>query len=158
MRGDILFFRDPDLISRIIQWWTSGPYNHVAVDMGDGTCIGALTRGVSRVPDSKAAARARPPFSTLPAEKLDAALAWLVEQEKVAYSWADIANNLLPKWLPVGLRFQQRRAYDCSDLVARFLDLAEVLSLADLGGDADVVTPNDLYRACLVRKWIVEPL
>lgn len=97
-----------------------------------------------------------PPYSA--PEQLERALSWLIDQENAAYSWADIGNDILPRflptWFPLSFRFKQAgHAYDCSDLVARFLDVAGALPLASLGGDAQTVTPNDLYRALYVRHW-----
>lgn len=151
-RGDILFFHEDDAVSRLIQWWTAGPFNHVAVDMGDGTCIGALTRGVSRTVDKTPTLVVQLPQGT-ESTRLEEALTWLIEQEKSAYSWADIVNAVFPKWLPVVFSLREHRAYDCSDLVAQYLDRVGALPLSELGGDASSVTPNQLYRALFIRRW-----
>lgn len=156
MLGDLLFFSESDAISRLIQWWTAGPYNHVAVDMGDGTCIGALTRGVARTVDRKPALRVSLP--TTP--RLQPALDWLIEQERehASYSWASIASAVFPSWLPVHILFTQKHAYDCSDLVAQYLDRTGLIPLSELGGESTVITPNDLYRAVYIRGWKQETL
>lgn len=149
-RGDVLLYHDNDLVSRLIQWRTHGPYNHVAVDIGGGKCIGAFPQGVM-----EADIREDVTFVPLPsAPHLEDGLTWLTEQLKMRYSWSDILADALPSWGPFKLLFRQEDAYDCSDLVARYLDLAGVLPLAELGGDAQTVTPNDLARAFKKKGWV----
>lgn len=149
-RGDILLYHETDLVSRIIQWRTHGPYNHVAVDIGGGKCVGAYTSGVTATDIGIDVVFVPLP----PSPHLEDALQWLLAQLKSGYSWTDIVDDIFPSWLPIRPIFSQAHAYDCSDLVAQYLDRAGLLSLSELGGDAQTVTPNDLWRAFKKQGWM----
>lgn len=148
MRGDLLFYHDTDLVSRIIAWATHGPYSHCAVDLGDGTKIEALTRGVVRTP-----ADVPPPTAvcSIHSDHLDAAVAWLQQQVGEQYGWEDIVNQVL-KFFHIPLYLGERRHYDCSDLAARFVRIAGAFDLGSFREDLHLITPNDLARCAGLLK------
>ena len=157
MRGDILLYHDTDLVSRLIQWWTRGPYNHVAIDLGNGTQLAAEPSGVKVRPFPQPTVPDQLRYVNIHAfylqdEVVERGLALVMKQVNDGYSGADIIDDVFPSWFPIHL-FQAHH-YDCSDLVARYLDEIAVLPLADLGGDAATVTPNDLYRALKARGYL----
>lgn len=150
MRGDLLFVQGSSWVSRLIQWRTHGPYDHVAIDLGSGVQLGAEPEGIKARPLAELG-----PSDALLRVSLGLSPAWwakgytfLGQFIDSGYSAADILDDLFPSWLPLRLLFAQTHAYDCSDLVARYLDELGIIPLAELGGDAKTVTPNDLYRAC----------
>jgi cell wall-associated NlpC family hydrolase len=148
MRGDILFYRPTDLISRVIARATHGPYAHCAVDLGDGTKIEALTRGVARTPGT--AADAVFSLHTDP-DRLERAVTWLEQQVGNRYGWEDIANQVL-RAFRFPFYFGQRRHYDCSDLCARFARMAGGIDLGPFREDLHLITPNDLARCAGLLK------
>lgn len=147
MRGDILFYsKDPrDMADQLIAWWTRGDAVHVGADLGDGTMIDARFKlGVSHhaigstrcVPFNLAAHTS--------SERIEAGIAFLFEQLGASYSELNIVDQVIPRWMSVTLH--QRHAYDCSNLIARYLDIAGGVDLSPLDDSPDVITPNDLAR------------
>lgn len=155
MRGDVLLYHDHDPISRLIQWRTHGPYNHVAIDLGNDSIgesmlVEATIHGVTI-----SGGYGSPHLVSLPPSSVkEEAILWLLKQVGTIYGWGDILDDILPSWLTWRPLISERNAYDCSHLVALYLDRAEILPLAELGGDAKTVTPNDLARAFAKRGWM----
>lgn len=157
MRGDILLYHDTDLLSRIIQWWTHGPYNHVAIQLDYNTQLAAEPDGVKVRPLPESIKKDQIRLVAihklyLKDEVIERGLKLVYKLIGSGYSGADIVDDVFPAWFPIRL-FQAHR-YDCSDLVALYLDEIGVLPLAELGGDAQTVTPNDLARALRQRGYL----
>lgn len=128
--GDVVFYRgSDDLGSRVIRWWTRGPYAHCGVVVathpnGDYETIEALnTSGVSIVKNGAYDTLAETGQS-IPAAPLREGLSWLNAHIGAPYSYADIVNQPLSRifhWLPL---LVQANGFDCSDLCANFLLIA----------------------------------
>lgn len=149
MRGDILLYHnDGSLPGNLIAFATHGPFIHAEVDMGDGSSIGALTRGVVEyVPTASARKRAVVVPLNRPSSCIEHGLAWLHMQVGGSYGWVDIFNQAL-LWLKLPkLFFFIPGTYDCSDLVARYVEIAGGLNLGNLAETPELCSPNDLARA-----------
>lgn len=128
--GDIVFYNGGnDLGSRIIRWWTRGPYAHcgvVSVVNADGTyeTVEALSDvGVAVVKNAAYDALAET-GQAIPSSQLPEAINWLKSHVGAPYSYADIINQPLSRlfrWLPL---LVQSNGFDCSDLCANFLLIA----------------------------------
>lgn len=157
MRGDILLVHGTGLVSQLIQWRTRGPFDHVAIDLGDGLQLGAEPDGIRARPLSELGPERN--ISTISvahyrnsAARVERGLRFIgALLDNASYSAADILDDVFPQWFPIRPLFAQLHAYDCSDLVARYLDEAGFLPLAEFGGDAKTVTPNDIARAFQAR-------
>lgn len=148
-RGDLLLYRsDGTLPARLISWATQGPYVHCEVDLGDGTTIGALTRGVSHyIPTRKNLARAVVVPLNVLLERVETGIAWLQKQVGSEYGWVDIFNQALLFLKLPKLFFFIPGTFDRSDLVARYLEIAGGLDLGSLGDSPGLCSPNDIARA-----------
>lgn len=163
MRGDVLFYSGGgSLADRLISWRTHGPFVHVEVDLGDGTAIGSLSSsGVDQHPvDYTRAVVYRP---SLKPDEIEAGIAWLRSHVGDPYGWGDILNFVLTLFVPNSpLVLAQRHGFDCSDLVARYLEAAggtnlgpqsenETLSAQSARlarfDETSLLSPNDLARA-----------
>lgn len=146
MRGDILFYKgDGTFAGALIQWRTRGPYIHVEVDLGDGTAIGAHWQtGVSQHPVDYS----RATVYTLPTtpERIETGIQFLQSCVGDPYSVRDILNQALTVFFPHLRLSPDAHAFDCSDLVAHYVELAGGLELGLLGKTPDLVSPNDLAR------------
>jgi uncharacterized protein YycO len=149
MRGDILLYRtDGSLPCRIVTWATHGPYVHAEVDMGDGTSIGALSRGVARYyPRRDEVAKAARIQLPTDEDRINKGIAWLQTQVGHSYGYLDLYDQAvlflkLPK-----LVFFIPGTYDCSDLVARYVTLAGGLYLGEFATKPWLCSPNDIARA-----------
>jgi uncharacterized protein YycO len=147
MRGDILFVRGgPGLSDRLICWKTRGPFVHAAVDLGDGTVIESHWRtGVRVNPVNYAGSIAYSLPTTTP--KIEAGIAWLHSHVGDPYGWSDILDNIITLFLPRSLIVSQQHGFDCSDLVARYIDVAGGLELGSLLDAPSLISPNDLARS-----------
>lgn len=150
MKGDILLYKGDgrSILHRLIQWRTHGPYVHVEVDMGDGSAIGAhLQDGVQRRPINPDRDIATVHLD-VPDDRLEAGLAFLQKTVGDSYSLTDIINQALTYFLPKAILVQQQTAYDCSDLVSRYLEITGGLSLPpSLLATPSLISPNDIARA-----------
>lgn len=148
MRGDILFWPASNTLSdRIIVAFTDGPFVHCAVDMGDGTEISARSEdGVNRRPLTASGLTIyRPTYYVNYPPSL--AEKWLEQQVGLKYSRSMVINSGLKK-LDIPWRIYRVNSYDCSVLVAHYL---EHLGF-DLSDDDEALSPNDLARAVGVLK------
>lgn len=148
MRGDVLFFKGGGGIAdRLISWRTKGPFTHVEVDLGDGTAIGAVRRGVTRHPIILPNPRITSFSPQTTRERIEAGIVFLQEAVGSHYSWGDILNQVLTllPFAPVVL--VERHAFDCSDLVGHYLEIAGGVDVDVLEQTPQLVTPNDLARA-----------
>jgi len=170
--GDIILYpaQPGDFFDTLIVTVTNGPYSHcgvverVEVSPGDGalqiTTIEALSRGVQRVtfpfyPDTAASSRI-PTYARIAQEmeplRIAHGLAWLSRMVGDAYGWLDIAADVLAALLPrrLGSRtpfLVAPSAFDCSDLVTRFLLVAGYEWLPDETIAAPSrMSPNDIAR------------
>lgn len=155
MRGDILLFRaNPhSLVSRLIAWRTGGIFSHTAVDLGDGTMVEAVSEGVCRDAVRYERSVAIPLAAYTDAERIEAGIKWLLErvQEHAGYSYQDILNHLF-FFRKLHIILAGEGDFDCSNLVARYLDITGGIDLGTLANNPDVVSPNDIFRAWQASK------
>ena len=159
MRGDIQLFRanPASVTSRLIAWRTGGIFSHVEVELGDGTAIGALAHGVDHHPINTGRDILTLPLSRYAdADDIERGIAFLLEQVGAPYSLADIWDDVWKplKWLRrLGLvAAMQPGAFDCSHLVARYVDFTGGLVLPKTeDASPELVSPNDIYRA-----WVAQ--
>lgn len=155
MRGDILLYRSSgSLFDRLISWRTQGPFVHVAVDLGDGTMIDArLHEGVTRHAVQYGNTLHIPLSHYTTPDRIEAGIAFLLKQvqDKAKYSLWDILDNI---WLlhKLHLFIGESDAYDCSHLVAQYLDYTGGIDLGLLTTMLDSVSPNDIYRAWCAQQ------
>lgn len=153
MKGDVLFYMGkPDsIICDLIRWRTAGPFVHVEVDMGDGTAIGALTKGVSRHPLIPTAYIFKTSQKT-DDSNIEQGLRFLVSEVNSEYGWNDILDAVLPSWWR--LIVKDKDAFDCSHLVAKYLIIANAVKFPQFVIDRiQSVSPNDLAIYCRLRIW-----
>jgi hypothetical protein len=146
MRGDLLLLKSTGTPrDRLVAWATGGSFVHVEVDLGDGTTIGSHQKdGVSyrqvRLPEFFVTV---PLSERVPAEKIEAGIAWMKEQLGHPFSWASMADFVFPEW--VGTQIWGRTAiYNCANLVARYLDITGGLELVY---GKRPLSPNDIARS-----------
>lgn len=159
MRGDILLVSGAQVLDRFIQVYTWGKYSHVAIDLGWDQQLGAEGDGVKPRPLRELGNPKRVTVVTLlnhaSATDIERGLTFIRQQINDGYSYGDIFDDIFPAWFPGQPLIRQPHAYDCSDLVARYLDVIDVIPLsAWLESDAHTVSPNDLGRAFKARGWI----
>jgi len=148
MRGDVLFFKGGGgLADRLISWRTRGRYTHVEVDLGDGTAIGAVRRGVTRHPIDLSNPRIHAFSPQTTRERIETGIVFLQEAVGDRYSWGDILNQVLTLLPFAPVVFAERHAFDCSDLVGHYLEIAGGVDVSSLEQTPQLVTPNDLARA-----------
>lgn len=144
MQGDILFFKsDGSLASKLVCFFTKGPFCHVAIDLGDGTEIAAHPKGVSsNYIWANGGEMVR--FSLhdkIPPACLNEAIDWLKAQRGKPYGWVDILDYALGI-LGLPLFFFRRDHHDCSTLASLFINR---LCLPEhFIENPDLVSPNDL--------------
>lgn len=140
--GDICFYNTShSLIDDLIVARTGSPVVHVAVYVGDGHTIAAVTGGISRQNIGNEA-HVWYPQGDYNLARLNVAILWLNQQVGLPYGYADIANmvfTLLGK-NPVLLD----KSADCSDLAAKFLWIAGVELPANLI-ETHTISPGGLY-------------
>lgn len=149
MRGDILLYKGGQSIAdRLICWRTHGPFVHVEVELGDGTAIGSHWRtGVTRHPvDYSNSVHYSLDTSS---DRIEAGIAWLLSHVGDPYGIVDILDQIFTLVIPRSpIAFlSQRHGFDCSDLVARYVEIAGGLNLGLFADTPNLVTPNDLARA-----------
>lgn len=149
MRGDLLLMKSGgSLRDRMVAWGTGGPYVHVEVDLGDGTTIGSHSEdGVSyrpwRFPERVVVV---PLSERVPAERIEAGVAWLLGQLGHKFSWASIADFALPEAWSTFL-LGRESIYNCANLVAHYLQITGGLELPSGKRPPAPLSPNDIARA-----------
>jgi|GEM_PF-2234957 len=146
--GDLLFYSGRgSLVSRLIQWWTHGPYVHCEVALSATEAIGALTSGIDRHAIQPGFVLVRT-SSVLQSIALQTALGWLERQVGLRYGWPDIGDNIIKRLLPThGLFLVDPHAFDCSHLCADFLVEAAYPDAPTLFANPEAISPNGLMRA-----------
>lgn len=149
MRGDILLYRSGGILKdRVVCAYTGGPFCHCEIDLGDGVCIGAHSEdGITCTPERmlerrviiSLQERARP-------EHIEAGIAWVMQHLNEPFSWASIADLVLPARLST-LVFGRRSLYNCANLVAKYLEIVGGLDLSHGKRPPMIVSPNDIARA-----------
>lgn len=149
MRGDVLLYRTGGILKdRVVTAYTGGPYCHCEIDLGDGMSVGAHSEdGVSCKPegliDRKVVISLQE--QTTP-ERIEAGIAWVMEHIGEPFSWASIADLVLPDALST-LLFGRRSLYNCANLVAKYLEISGGLDLPFGKRPPMVISPNDIARA-----------
>lgn len=147
MRGDILFYHNHDIFSRLIQWRTKGPYNHCCVELESGVVIEATFPRVHLDVIGKPANDYTP---SLDAQKIDGAISWLKSTVGTSYDLLDILANVFQFLLPRTKNFRTPTAFICSELAGYFLIEAGYHFPPDFRTDErsmSLLTPNGLARA-----------
>lgn len=149
MRGDILLYRSGGILKdRVVCAYTGGPFCHCEIDLGDGTCVGAHSEdGISRTPEHLLDRRVVLSLQdrTTP-ERIEAGLAWVMEHLGEPFSWASIADLVVPSHLST-LLFGRDSLYNCANLVATYLAIAGGLDLPYGKRPPMVISPNDIAQA-----------
>lgn len=149
MRGDILLYRSGGILKdRIVCAYTGGPFCHCEIDLGDGTCVGAHSEdGISRTPERLLDRRVIVSLQarTTP-EQIEAGIDWVLEHLGEPFSWASIADLVLPARLST-LVFGRESVFNCANLVAMYLEIAGGLDLPYGKRPPLVISPNDIARA-----------
>lgn len=152
MKGDILFYKGGSSISdALICWRTRGPFVHVAVDLGDGTVIESHWRtGVSVNPVNYDGS-IHYSLQTSPSQ-IEAGITWLHGHVGDPYGWSDILDQVFTLVLPHGLIVSQQHGFDCSDLVARYIEVAGGLDMGTLLDAPSLISPNDIARVAGILR------
>ena len=149
MRGDLLLMKSGGTPrDRLVAWATGGPFVHVEVDLGDGVTIGSHSEdGVSyrpwRFPERVIVI---PLSERVPAEKIETGIAWLHEQLGHPFSWASMADFIMPEWLATTV-WGRKAVYNCANLVAHYLAITGGLDLPYGKRPPVTLSPNDIARA-----------
>lgn len=151
MRGDVVLYKTGgSWMDGLIERFTSGPYVHVEIDLGNGQFIGAH----NKVGDSgivmhggypgRNTATFTPPASS---SDIEYGLSWAIKQVGKEYGWFDIISNGI-KIVGIPLEMGQPGHWDCSDFVTRYLLVARAATpLGKLAENPGLVSPNDIARA-----------
>lgn len=148
--GDLYFFHGTwsSLDSIAIQLWTWGPRVHVEAEVEDGLFVGALSNGVSIHPLHRA------PYDVFHSDLITTSpylvdgLTFLRNQVGDPYGWGDIIDDVTVKFLPRKFLIRDRHAFDCSDLIVRFLQVVKYPLLPQkMYETPEIVSPNSLFRA-----------
>jgi hypothetical protein len=147
--GDILGFKG----LAIVRWKTDGKAGHVAVYVGDGNVITALTNGgVAQYPLAIQGdlVWVRRPTGTFDLAK---AMEWFVKVRGEKYGWDDIANVAGIKQIQQGNDDEM----DCSDTASNLLQAAGVPQFGT-AYDKESITPRDfeiVHESLSVQVWAV---
>ena len=150
MFGDICFYANETLGSKIIRFVTHSDYSHCAIDLGDNSHVfSADNGGVTKRPIGH-------PLCVIPTSKMmhdpqfHDAMAWLLHQEGAQYDYTNMllsgAILFLPFVRPIKMPFQ----YFCSELAVEYLCRAGYPFSHDfLVTEAanETTTPAGLYKA-----------
>lgn len=149
MRGDILLYRTGGILKdRVVTAYTGGPYCHCEIDLGDGTCVGAHSEdGISQRPEALHNRRVIISLQdvTTP-ERIEAGIVWVLQHLGEPFSWASIADLILPPRLST-LLFGRRSVYNCANLIAKYLEIVGGLDLPYGKRPLMLISPNDIARA-----------
>lgn len=149
MRGDIVLYRNGGILKdRVVCAYTSGPFCHCEIDLGDGTCIGAHSEdGISWTPAGPFERRVIISLQErTTSERVEAGIAWVMKRLGEPFSWASIADLVIPSWLSTML-FGRRSSYNCANLVATYLEITGALRVTHGKRPPMIVSPNDIARA-----------
>lgn len=149
MRGDVLLYRTGGILKdRVVCAYTGGPFCHCEIDLGDGTTVGAHSEdGITRQPEGMLERKVVISLqSQTSAEDLEAGIAWVLEHVGEPFSWASIADLVVPAWIST-LVFGRRRGYNCANLVAKYLEIAGGLDVPSATSLQALLSPNDIARA-----------
>lgn len=149
MRGDILLYRSGGILKdRVVCAYSGGPYCHCEIDLGDGATIGAHSEdGIARRPEAMLDRKVVIPLHTRTTpERIEMGLEWVMRHIGEPFSWASIADLVVPAWLAT-LLFGRRNLYNCANLVARYLEITGGLPLPYGKQPPMIVSPNDIARA-----------
>lgn len=147
MLGDILFYSGTTEFDKLIQFWTHSQLNHVAIDLGDGTKVEALSAGIARTPYGAAPAAlwnySQHVKDTDPND-MNTAKIWLLGMVGKKYGWSDIASaaDMFAK----AIYMVRPGFYDCSALATEFLIQAGGVNLGALAFDPHLATPASLAK------------
>lgn len=145
MPGDILGYKG----MAIVRWKTDGKAGHVAVYIGDGQCVTALTNGgVGIYPLSVQGdlVWVRRPSGSF---NLQTALDWFARVDGKKYGWDDIAGVAGLHQIQQGNDDQM----DCSDTSSSFLEAGNAAQF-DPAYDHEAITPRDFETTALsVEIW-----
>jgi hypothetical protein len=149
MRGDILLYRTGGILKdRIVCAYTAGPFCHGEIDLGDGTCVGAHSEdGITRTREHLLERRVVISLREITnAEHIEAGIAWVMCHVGEPFSWASIADLILPAWLST-LLFGRRSDYNCANLIATYLEIVSPLDRPSISSPQKLISPNDIARA-----------
>lgn len=154
MRGDFVLYKPApsDPVGWVIDHFTSGPYDHVEIDLGNGMFVGEHGKGLTvHTQDIKKPAAA---FVT-PKGDIEKGLEFvnLCIKEEASnphaheYGWLDIISDSL-KIMGSTLILRRDGSWDCSHFVTLYLIAASAAApLGPLVKHPETVSPNDLARA-----------
>ena len=154
MRGDLLLLKSAGTPrDRLVAWATGGPYVHVEVDLGDGRTLGShQADGVAyrewRTPERYVVV---PLSERAEAEKIEAGIAWMTAQLGHPFSWASMADFVMPERLAT-LIWGRTSIYNCANLVARYVEITGGLELGYGKRPPMTLSPNDIARAVGLLK------
>lgn len=149
MRGDVLLYRTGGILKdRIVCAYTGGPFCHCEIDLGNGTTVGAHSEdGISCKPEGLLARRVVLPLQgQASAERIEAGITWVLEHVGEPFSWASIADLVVPAWVST-LVLGRRSVYNCASLVAKYLEIAGGLDVSSDKWSRALLSPNDIARA-----------
>ncbi len=152
MKGDLLFVENDHIFGRFIQKFTNGKFNHVAIDMGDGTMYQAMPFGVEHVATSTEHGKITRYASGIEvdAQSLEHGDIFLKTAEGLPYDVIDFVLIGILRVFPRFPRPKTRWAYTCSELAASYLWIINYplpFDFIDSEAERQIVTPNDLARA-----------
>lgn len=149
MRGDILLYRSGGILKdRVVCAYSAGPFCHCEIDLGDGTTVGAHSEdGIARRPEAMLDRKVVIAIAehTTP-ERIDAGLAWVMLHVGEPFSWASIADLVVPAWLST-LLLGRRTRYNCANLVAKYLEIVGGLDVRFGKRPPMILSPNDIARS-----------
>lgn len=145
-QGDILFYSHTGLLQTAIKLVTHSRFTHTAIDVGDGTIIQAIDKGIAQTTYEPAAVvwHYRDHTTDFDREDLAQAMTWLLSMVGKPYGVSDLIGglNIFSRFL----YFAKPDAYDCSALATEFLVKAGGVDLGELGLDPHLATPGSLAR------------
>lgn len=148
MRGDILLYRSGGILKdRVVCAYTDGPFCHCEIDLGDGTTVGAHSEdGITRTREHLLGRRLVVSLQEVAtAERLESAISWVLQHTGEPFSWASVADLVLPARLST-LLFGRGGVYNCASLIARYLEIVGILDLSNGKRLAMIASPNDIAR------------
>lgn len=148
MRGDILLYPAPTpagIADRAIMLVTRSKITHCGLDLGDNQTIDARSGvGVTQhaIDGQPIVVDVRERGAT--EADITAGIAWVLERKGCKYSYASCANHLLPARCPLFVAAEHR--FNCSQLMARYLDEIHIVDLGPLDDNPDRLAPGDIAR------------
>lgn len=149
MRGDILLYRTGGILKdRVVCAYTGGPFCHCEIDLGDGTCLGAHSEdGITLTKEHMFDRRVVISLQSITTpERIEAGIACVMEHLGEPFSWASIADLVIPSRLAT-LLFGRKSLYNCANLIAKYLEIAGGLDLPYGKRPPMVISPNDIAKA-----------